>query len=87
MRTVCLWQSSIYWIWVTKKIGYIASGMDTDSFLERRRCYHQALREYKLEDKQEFRIFSGGVDCNAVGTLAKQWERMGEMPTAFLVEK
>ena len=69
-----------------KKIGYIASGMDTDSFLERRRCYHQALREYKLEDKQEFRIFSGGVDCNAVGTLAKQWERMGEMPTAFLVE-
>ena len=69
-----------------KKIGYIASGMDTDSFLERRRCYHQALREYRLEDKPEFRVFSGGMDGKAVVTLAKQWEHMGDMPTAFLVE-
>lgn len=67
-------------------IGYIASGSDTDSFLERRRCYHQALREFKLEDRTEFRFFASGSDCESCHSLVNQWRNMAELPTALIVE-
>ncbi|MEG1427849.1 MAG: LacI family DNA-binding transcriptional regulator [Oscillospiraceae bacterium] len=68
------------------QIGYVASGRDTNCFIDRRRCFHLAMREYKLQDRPEFRFFAGGFDCSAVSTLAKQWETLTNMPTALIVE-
>lgn len=69
-----------------KNIGYIASGRETDSFVERRRCYHLALRELDLVDRPEFRLFTDRHGSDPAASLMNQWGRMDRLPTAFIVE-
>lgn len=69
-----------------RNIGYVASGRETDSFIERRRCYHLALRELDLVDRPEFRFFTDRHGSDPAASLMNQWGRMEKLPTAFLVE-
>jgi DNA-binding LacI/PurR family transcriptional regulator len=70
-----------------KNIGYIASGDDTNSLLERRRFYHMALHEFGLTDNEDFRFFTCGTSQEkASATLYEQWKNRDTMPTAFIAE-
>lgn len=69
-----------------RNIGYIASGRETDSFVERRRCYHLALRELDLVDRPEFRFFTDRHGSDPATSLMNQWGSMEKLPTAFLIE-
>ncbi len=69
-----------------RNIGYVASGRETDSFVERRKCYHLALRELDLVDRPEFRFFTDRHGSEPAVSLMNQWGAMDKLPTAFLVE-
>lgn len=68
------------------EIGYILSGNESDSSIERRKYFHQALREYNLPDKREYYYNAGGNDSKAFTNLYEQWKAKPKMPTAFVVE-
>lgn len=69
-----------------RDLGYILSGRESDSDVERRRCFHQALREYELTDRREFYYSSNGRGDEMVETLKKLWQEAGKMPTAIVCE-
>lgn len=70
-----------------QNIGYIYGGVDNDSLLERRRCFHQALREYGLEDRREnYFKASNGADGEDINTLRQLFRQMDPMPTALMAE-
>ena len=69
-----------------KNLGYVASHRSTLSLVERRRCYHQALREFELEDREAFRFFVDNSKNNASADLFAQWKKMDHLPTAILCE-
>lgn len=73
-----------------RNIGYVASGIDANTWTERRRCYHQALREFRLTDRNEFRFYTNPKNPNdntqVFNSLVEQWSKMDELPTAILCE-
>lgn len=72
-----------------RNIGYITSGADVNTLTERRRCYHQALREFHLVDRNDFRIYTNTIPnkpTQVYTALLNQWKEMEELPTAFLCE-
>lgn len=70
-----------------KEIGYVYSGIEHDSHLERRRCFHQALREFGLEDRREFYFQTGSRgDQLVLDPLENAFKRLDHMPTALVGE-
>lgn len=70
-----------------QKVGYVYSGCDSDCQVERRRCFHQALRELELADKREYYFIAGcDADINDTENLVRQFSQAKEMPTALLAE-
>ncbi len=72
-----------------RNIGYITSGADVNTLTERRRCYHQALREFHLVDRDDFRIYTNtepNKPTQVYTALLEKWQTMEELPTAFLCE-
>lgn len=67
-------------------IGYISSGQESDSSVERRKNFHQALREFKLPDKKDNYYSAGGQNADAYENLSAVWKDKKELPTAFMVE-
>lgn len=73
-----------------RNLGYVHSGSMGDSQLERRRCFHQALREYGLADRHENYFIARGA-CGGEGTdvftsLCADFQQAEHMPTALLAE-
>ena len=68
------------------QIGYVYSGHETDSHIERRRSFHQALRNYKLEDKSEYYFSCLGETKDAQENLYKKFKENEKLPTAFINE-
>lgn len=69
-----------------KRIGYVSTGSVGDSHVERRRCFHQALWEYGLEDKKEnYYVFQ---DCNSLSrsALCARFQDREALPTALMAE-
>lgn len=64
-----------------RKIGYVSSGQDTDCQLERRRCFHLALRELGLSGHTEFEF-----TAKSAGDFISQWQSREELPSALAVE-
>jgi len=70
-----------------REVGYVYSGWDHDSQLERRRCFHQALRTYELPDKREYYFQAGaGDDLYDPDRLENLLRAAPQLPTAFLAE-
>lgn len=71
-----------------RNIGYVYGGVDNDSLLERRRCFHQALREYGLEDRREnYFIANHREDSEDIAALRERFLQAGDkMPTALMGE-
>lgn len=67
-------------------LGYISSGLEGDSSIERRKSFHQALREYGLEDRRENYYFADGEHSGAVENLRRQWNLKTHLPSAFITE-
>ncbi len=67
-------------------LGYISSGKESDSSIERRRSFHQALREYGLEDNRAHYYFADGEHSGAVENLRRQWKSKNHLPSAFVTE-
>lgn len=70
-----------------RRIGYVYSGCDSDCQLERRRCFHQALRTLDLEDVHENYFVAGcGADANDIDCLSQAFSKSVHMPTALIAE-
>ncbi len=69
-----------------EKIGYISSGGDSDSTLERRKFFHMALRAYEIEDKRENYYNSRGESEDACFNLKSAWDEKSPQVTAFVCE-
>ena len=70
-----------------RDIGYVYSGWDHDSQLERRRCFHQALREFGLEDRREYYFKAGPTeDYFGLEPLEEALKKVEHMPTALVGE-
>ncbi|MDO4459035.1 MAG: LacI family DNA-binding transcriptional regulator [Clostridia bacterium] len=75
-----------------KNIGYVGSGFDFNTVIERRRNYHQALREFNLVDRPEFRFLTKVEVAKTTRgsgifrSLINQWSQMEELPTALVCE-
>lgn len=67
-------------------VGYISSGKEGDSSIERRRSFHQALREYGMEDNRANYYFADGEHSGAIENLSRQWKAKGRLPTVFVAE-
>ncbi|WP_099203819.1 LacI family DNA-binding transcriptional regulator [Scatolibacter rhodanostii] len=67
-------------------LGYISSGKESDSSIERRRSFHQALREYGLDDNRSNYYFADGEHSGAVENLRRQWKSKSHLPSAFITE-
>ncbi len=68
------------------KIGYISSGSDSDSTLERRKFFHMALRAYEIEDKRENYYNSRGESEDACFNLKEIWDKTPPKVTALVCE-
>lgn len=68
------------------RLGYVSSGRDSNSLLERRRYFHQALREYGLEDHRRYYYNSHGQGADSFERLCKIWREASDLPTALMVE-
>lgn len=69
-----------------RKIGYVSTGTEGDSHVERRRCFHQALWEYSLEDNRDYYYTfqdSNSLSCNE---LCAVWRDKTILPTALMAE-
>lgn len=69
-----------------RNLGYISSGKESDSSIERRKSFHQALREYGLEDIRSNYYFADGEHSGAIENLKKQWKAKSHLPSAFVTE-
>lgn len=68
------------------KIGYISSGAEGNSAIERRKSFHQALRELELEDNRENYYNSRGDSEVACRNLANAWKEAPPTVTAMMCE-
>jgi len=69
-----------------RNLGYILSGRESDSDVERRRCFHQALREYGLADRREFYYSADGRGDQTAETMKRIWQGADKIPTAIVCE-
>ncbi len=68
------------------KIGYVSSGSERNTLIERRRCFHLELRNFGLLDRAEDKFVCGTDETKAVTTLMEMWKNIKELPTAFVAE-
>ncbi len=68
------------------KIGYISSGSDRNTLIERRRCFHLELRNFGLEDLVEDKFVCGADETKAVNCLMDNLRDLKDLPTAFVAE-
>lgn len=68
------------------KIGYISSGNESDSSLERRKSFHQALLEFGLDDVKSNYYSSRGDNEDAFLNLKKVWHETPPEVTALVCE-
>ena len=66
-----------------RELGYVYSGCENDSQVERRRCFHQALREFRRENYFTAGCSMEADDFDVLKDLFRQTERM---PTALIAE-
>lgn len=70
-----------------RELGYVYSGLESDCQIERRRCFHQALREYGLEDNREnYFTARGSEEVEAFNQLQSMFTQAARLPTAFIAE-
>lgn len=70
-----------------QNIGYVYSGCGNDSQIERRRFFHQALRELELEDRRENYFIAGCASETAdFDILRELFQNVSQMPTALMAE-
>ena len=70
-----------------REIGYVYSGWDHDSQLERRRCFHQALLTYELPDRREYYFQAGASeDIYDPDRLENLLKAAPKLPTALMAE-
>lgn len=71
-----------------RKIGYLSSGLDINSFHERQRCAFQAMEDFGLTDCKKYLYTIGYASehaKNGMDELLKQIDR-NALPTAFLAD-
>ena len=70
-----------------QNLGYVYSGKSNDSLLERRRCFHQALREYGLADRRENYFTAGdAAEAEEFDILRELFRSAEHLPTALVAE-
>lgn len=70
-----------------RDLGYVYSGQENDSQVDRRRCFHQALWEYGLEDRKEFYFSCADLHFgSSADELSLRFQKVKPFPTALLAE-
>lgn len=67
-------------------LGYIASGLESDSAVERRKHFHMALREYELVDRISNYYIAGSHTADPTAHLTAQFSEHPPAPSAFIAE-
>jgi len=72
-----------------REIGYVYSESSGESFQERKRCFHAALREFGLEDRPE-NYFISAWDCRDCSydfkRITRQLSQAEHLPTVLVAE-
>jgi LacI family transcriptional regulator len=71
-----------------RRIGYLSSGLDINSFIERRECADWALKRFDAENMQDYYYDIGYPNVVAEANMKKLLENKSkqELPTAFLAD-
>lgn len=71
-----------------KKIGYLCSGVNINSFLERQKCALSALKSFGYKEPEKFFYTIGYANENAETGMDKLLDNVSvdELPTAFLAD-
>lgn len=69
-----------------QKIGYLGSGVDIQSFMERRNGYAVLMEQFGLEVDPEFFVQIGYPEDGAEQGMLRLLEEKKELPTAFICE-
>ena len=69
-----------------RKIGYLSSGLNIASFIERKEGFFRALRKFGLEGMEKYCFDTAYPELEACESFAKIIKRDSELPTAFLTD-